>query len=33
MEIVADSKKSLFQLKFQKKLYKFNRNSQFKSVV
>ena len=33
MEIVVHSKKSLFQQKFQKKLYHFNRNSQFKSMV
>jgi len=32
MEIVVHSKKSLFQQKFQKKLYKFNRNSKFRSV-
>jgi len=29
MEIAVHSKKSLFQQKFQKKLYQFNRNSQF----
>jgi len=33
MEIVVQSKKSLFQQKFQKKLYHFNRNSQFRSVM
>jgi len=33
MKIVVDSKKSLFQQKFQKKLYHFNRNSQFRSVM
>ena len=33
MEIVVQSKKSLFQQKFQMKLYHFNRNSQFKSVI
>jgi len=33
MEIVVHSKKSLFQQKFQKKLYHFNKKSQFKSVV
>ena len=33
MEIVVHSKKYLFQQKFQKKLYHFNRNSQFKSDV
>ena len=33
MEIVVHSKKSLFQQKFQKKLYHFNRNSQFRSVM
>jgi len=31
MEIVVHSKKSLFQQKFQKKLYHFNRNFQFRS--
>ena len=30
---MVHSKKSLFQHKFQKKLYYFNRNSQFKSVI
>ena len=33
MEIVLPSKKSLFQQKFQKKLYHFNRNFQFRSVM
>jgi len=33
MEIVMHSKKSLFQQKFQRKLYHFNRNSQFRSVM
>jgi len=33
MEIVVHSKKSLLQQKFQKKLYHFNRNFQFKSVI
>ena len=33
MEIVVQSKKSLLQQKFQKKLYHLNRNSQFKSVI
>jgi len=33
MEIVTDTKKYLFQQKFHKKLYQFNRNSQFKSVM
>ena len=33
MEIVVHSKKSLFQQKYQKKLYHFNRNSQFRSVM
>jgi len=33
MEIVVHSKKSLFQQKFQKKLYHFNRNFQFRSVM
>jgi len=33
MEIVVQSKKSLFQQKFQKKLYHFNRNSQLRSVT
>ena len=33
MEIVVHSKKSLIQQKFQKKLYHFNRNSQFRSVM
>jgi len=33
MEIVVHSKKSLFQQKLQKKLYHFNRNSQFWSVM
>jgi len=33
MEIVVHSKKSLFQQKFQKKLYHFNRISQFRSVI
>jgi len=33
MEMVVHSKKSLIQQKFQKKLYHFNRNSQFRSVV
>jgi len=33
MEIVVYSKKSLLQQKFQKKLYHFNRNSQFRSVI
>jgi len=33
MEIVVHSKKSLFQQKFQKKLYHFNRNTQFRSVM
>jgi len=33
VEIVVHSKKSLFQQKFQKKLYHFNRNSHFKSVI
>ena len=33
MEIMVHSKKALFQQKFQKKLYHFNRNSQCKSVI
>jgi len=33
MEIVVHSKKSLFQQKFQKKLYHLNKYSQFKSVI
>jgi len=33
MEIVVHNKKSLIQQKFQKKLYHFNKNSQFKSVM
>jgi len=33
MEIVVQSKKSLFQQKFQKKLYHFHRNFQFRSVM
>ena len=33
MEIVVHNKKALFQQKFQKKLYHFNRNSQFKSAM
>jgi len=33
IEIVVHSKKALFQQKFQNKLYNFNRNSQFKSVM
>jgi len=33
MEIVVHNKKNLFQQKFQKKLYHFNRNSQIKSVM
>jgi len=33
MEIVVHSKKPRFQQKFQKTLYHFNRNSQFKSVI
>jgi len=33
MEIVVHSKKSLFQEKFQKNLYHFNKNSQFESVM
>jgi len=33
MEIVVHSKKSLFQQMFQKKLYHFNRNSKFRSVM
>ena len=33
MEIVVHSNKSLFKQKFEKKLYIFNRNSQFKSVM
>ena len=33
MESVVHSKKSLFQQKFQKELYHFNRNTQFKSVI
>jgi len=33
VEIVAHSKKSLFQQKFQKKFYHFNMNSQFRSVM
>ena len=33
MEIVAHSKKSPFQQKFQKKLYHLNTNSQFTSVM
>jgi len=33
MEIVVHSKKSVFQQKFQKKLYSFNRNSQLRSVM
>ena len=33
METGVHSKKSLFQQKFQKKLYHFDRNSQFKSVM
>jgi len=33
MEIVVHSKKPLFQQKFKKKLYHFNRNSQLKSVM
>jgi len=32
-EIVVHSKKFMFQQKFQKKLWNFNRNSQFKSMV
>jgi len=33
MEVVVHSKKSLIQQKFQKKLYYFNKNSQFRSVM
>ena len=33
MEIVAHGKKSLFQQKFQKNLYRFNRNSEFRNVM
>ena len=33
MEIVVHSKKPLFLQKFQKKLYHFNRNSRFRSVL
>jgi len=33
MEIVLHSKKSLFQQKFQKKLYHFNKDFQFGSVM
>jgi len=33
MEIIVHSKKSVFQQKFQKKLFYFNRNSQFGSVI
>ena len=33
MEIVVHSKNSLFQYKFQKKLYHFNRYSQLRSVM
>jgi len=33
MEIVVHSKKSLFQQKFHKKLHRFNRNSQLRSVM
>ena len=33
MQIVVHSKKYLFQQKFQRKLYYFNRNSQFRSVI
>jgi len=33
MEIVEHGKKSLVQQKFQIKLYHFNRNSQFRSVM
>jgi len=33
MEIVVYSKNYLFQQKFQKKLYHFNRNSQLRSVI
>jgi len=33
MEVVVHGKKFLFQQKFQKKLHRFNRNSQFKSVM
>jgi len=33
MEVVVHSKKSLFQQTFQNKLYHFNRNSQFRSVM
>ena len=33
MEIVVHSKKDLFEPEFQKKLYHFNRNSQFRSVM
>jgi len=33
MEIVVHSKNYLFQQKFQKKLYHFNRNSQLRSVI
>jgi len=33
MEIVVHSKKSLFQQKFQKKLYNLNTNTQFRSVM
>jgi len=33
METGVHSKKSLFQQKFQKELYHFDRNSQFKSVM
>jgi len=33
MEIVVHSKKSQFQQEFQKKLYHFNRNSEFRSVM
>jgi len=32
-EILVHSKKSLIQQKFQKKLYHFNWNSQFRSVM
>jgi len=33
MEIVVHNKKYLFQQKFHKELYHFNRNSQFKSAM
>ena len=33
MEIVVHNKNSLFQDKFQKKLYHFNRNTQLKIVL